>query len=95
MRIPALRGIIARRLLVNYRVDPDALNQALPPPFEPLLIDGYGVAGICLIRLTQIKPVGPPGPWGFSSEGGAHRIAVRIPGGGEAVYIHDGLPVPG
>lgn len=87
MRVPALRGIIARRLLVNYRVDPDALSRALPQPFEPLLVNGYGVAGICLIRLTQIKPAGLPGAWGFSSENGAHRIAVRTPDGGEAVYI--------
>ena len=87
MMIPAIEGIIARRLLVNYRIDPDALIRVLPTPFEPLLVDGYGVAGICLIRLAQIKPAALPGAWGFSSENGAHRIAVRLPDGGEAVYI--------
>jgi hypothetical protein len=87
MRIPAIRGVIARRLLVNFRIDPDVLNGVLPESFEPLLVDGYGVGGICLIRLAQIKPAYLPGAWGFSSENGAHRIAVRPPDGTEAVYI--------
>jgi hypothetical protein len=87
MRIPAIRGIIARRLLVNYRIDPTALRRVLPESFEPLLVEGHGVAGICLIRLAQIKPAFLPGSWGFTSENGAHRIAVRLPDGTEAVYI--------
>lgn len=87
MRVPTIGGIIARRLLVNYRIDPGSLRRVLPESFEPLLVNGYGVAGICLIRLAQIKPAFLPGGWGFSSENGAHRIAVRLPDGTEAVYI--------
>src|SRR5262249_60902512 len=56
MRIPTLRGVIDRRLLVNFRVDPDVLARHLPPPFMPKLIRGYGMVGICLIRLKNVRP---------------------------------------
>src|SRR6516225_10195357 len=56
MFIPTLEGIIDRRLLVNYRVDPDYLQRLLPAPFRPKRIHGLGIAGICLIRLKQRRP---------------------------------------
>lgn len=87
MRVPAIRGVIERRLLVNFRVDPDTLARLVPEPFEPLLVGGMGVAGICLIRLEQIRPAVVPGRWGVGSENAAHRIAVRLPDGDEGVYI--------
>ena len=51
MRIPVIRGVIDRRILVNYRVDPDALSRLLPEPFQPQFVNGVGIGGICLIRL--------------------------------------------
>jgi len=39
MQIPVIRGLIDRRILVNYRVDPDVLARFLPPPFRPLLVN--------------------------------------------------------
>ena len=76
MRIPILRGLIDRRLLVNYRVDPDVLARLLPPPFEPKLIRGHGMVGICLIRLKQVRPRFVPSWLGIASENAAHRAAV-------------------
>lgn len=87
MRIPAIRGVIERRVLVNFRVDPEALARTLPDGFEPLLVDGHGVAGICLIRLARIRPAALPAACGLSSENAAHRIAVRLADGREGVYI--------
>lgn len=87
VKIPAVRGVIERRVLVNYRVDPDALRRVIPSDFSPLLVDGHGIGGICLIRLGQIRPAFLPGTWGFSSENAAHRIAVRLPDGSDGVYI--------
>jgi hypothetical protein len=90
MRVPTLRGVIARRILVNYRVDPDVLAKLLPAPFQPKLIDGLGMAGICLIRLSQLRPPLLPGVVGVTSENAAHRIAVRwqdADGWHEGVYI--------
>ena len=56
MQIPVIRGIIDRRILVNFRVDPDVLARFLPAPFRPKLVNGTGMAGVCLIRLKSIRP---------------------------------------
>ena len=77
MRIPVIRGMIDRRILVNYRVDPAALKPLLPGQFRPKQIRGFGIAGICLIRLKEIRPSGFPGLVGVTSENAAHRIAVE------------------
>jgi hypothetical protein len=77
MQIPIIRGLIARRILVNYRVDPDVLARLLPTPFRPKLINGEGMAGVCLIRLRGIRPKFLPSFLGISSENAAHRIAVE------------------
>lgn len=90
MRTPTIKATIERRILVNYRLDPQALSSVLPPPFRPLLVDGHGVAGICLIRLSGIRPAGFPAPLGVSSENAAHRVAVEwdTPAGpASGVYI--------
>ncbi len=76
MRIPVIRGLIDRRLLVNYRVDPDVLAKLLPRPFEPKLVHGHGMVGICLIRLKQVRPRFLPRWLGIGSENAAHRAAV-------------------
>ena len=79
----ALEGLIRRRLLLNYSVAPEVIRRILPSPFEPLLVEGHAIAGICLIRLERIHPRGLPVPCGLSSENAAHRVAVRwpVPGG--------------
>jgi Uncharacterized conserved protein (COG2071) len=71
-----LRAVMERRILVSYRVNPDLLASLLPPPFRPALVSGYGVAGICLIRLGGIRPAGVPAAAGLRSENAAHRVAV-------------------
>jgi hypothetical protein len=90
MRLPVLRGVIERRILVNYRVQPEVLAALLPSPFRPQVVDGFGLAGICLIRLGQIRPRGLP-PWiGVRSENVAHRVAVKWDDDGtrrQGVYI--------
>jgi len=86
--IPKVHGIIRRRLLVNFRADPAVIQRLLPAPFSPKLHAGHAIAGICLIRLEQIRPRGFPGIVGLSSENAAHRIAVTWDGGArEGVYI--------
>lgn len=77
MKIPVIAGTIRRRILVNYRVDPEVLRKQLPPRFEPKLHNGHAIAGVCLIRLEDIAPLGMPRFIGLSSENAAHRIAVR------------------
>lgn len=90
MRLPVVKGMIDRRLLVNFRVDPERIRRILPPPFEPKLVDGWSIAGICLIRFKQIRPRAVPAMFGIASENAAHRIAITWEREGvrrEGVYI--------
>lgn len=90
MKSPTIWGIIDRRILVNFRVDADVLARWLPRPFRPKLVRGFGVAGICLIRLKAIRPRWMPAWLGVSSENAAHRIAVEWEQDGvlkQGVYI--------
>jgi Uncharacterized conserved protein (COG2071) len=77
MKLPAVRGLIRRRILVSFRVDPDVMARQLPPPFRPLCVADAAIAGLCLIRLEEMRPRGLPPSMGFHSENAAHRIAVR------------------
>jgi hypothetical protein len=78
-------------MLLNFRVDPEVMQRQLPAPFVPKLQGQWAVAGICLIRLEQIRPEFVPFAAGLSSENAAHRIAVRwkevASNGSEGVYI--------
>lgn len=76
MRLPIIEGLIRRRILVNFRVDPEVIQSHLPAKFKPKLHGGHAIAGICLIRLEQIRPKSLPSILGISSENAAHRIAV-------------------
>jgi hypothetical protein len=80
MRQPRLSSVVERRLLVNYRVAPDAAARLLPEPLRPQLVHGYAVAGICLLRLGSVRPAWAPGVLGLRSENAAHRIAVEWDG---------------
>src|SRR5882672_856896 len=77
MKIPAIKGIIDRRILVNFTVDPNIISKIIPPPFKPKLYKDKAIVGICLIRLKKIRPIGFPSLISLSSENGAHRIAVE------------------
>lgn len=90
MKIPVIRGVIDRRILVNYHVDPSVLAPLLPAPFRPKIVHGVGMVGICLIRLKQVRPSFVPGWLGIASENAAHRTAVEWDDYGvvrEGVYV--------
>ena len=81
--LPVMRGVIDRRMLVNFRCEPAALQRVLPAPFRPKLVRGWGLAGICLIRLNELRPRWLSTSFGFRSENAAHRIAVEWDENGE------------
>ena len=90
MRIQNIVGIIDRRILVNFTVEPAIIRKIIPPPFSLKIYEGKAIAGVCLIRLKQIRPKGFPAMLSISSENGAHRIAVEWIENGvrkEGVYI--------
>lgn len=92
MKIPVIEGVIRRRILLNYRVDPEVVQKILPANFQPKLVDGYAIAGICLIRLEEIRPKRMPAMLGFSSENSAHRVAVEW--NDERENLKEGVFVP-
>ena len=81
--LPILEGIIARRVLLNFRADPQIVQAMLPKPFLVDLHRGASMVGICLIRLEGLRPRGLPSRIGISSENVAHRVAVCYPHDGE------------
>lgn len=90
MNLPVLDGVIDRRILVNYRVEPDVLRPLLPPNVEPLVINGYASAGICLLRLKHIGVKHSPSFLRITSENAAHRFLVSFRKNGQVtkgVYI--------
>ena len=77
MKIPQIKGIIKRRILVNYRAEASVIQKILPAGMRPKLFEGKAIAGICLIRTEKIRPKGFPSMFGVASENAAHRIAVE------------------
>jgi len=89
---PAIRGVIERRILVNYRVDLGKLDTVLPEPFKGREVgeSGKGIGSICLMRLGDARVRFAPEAFGFSVETATHRIsAVRNKNGGteDCVYV--------
>ncbi|UOE51556.1 DUF2071 domain-containing protein [Mucilaginibacter sp. SMC90] len=91
MKVPKITGIIDRRILINFVVDADVAKKIVPSPFTPKLINGKAIAGICLIRLKEVRPKGIPAFLGMRSENGAHRIAVEWLENGE---LKEGVYIP-
>jgi hypothetical protein len=90
MLAPAMVGVIERRILLNYRLDPEWVSRLLPEPLRPQLVGGASVGGICLIRLGRLRPAGLPAALGVTTENAAHRLAVEWPGPdgtSQGVYI--------
>jgi uncharacterized protein YqjF (DUF2071 family) len=88
MRLPVIQGTIRRRILANFRVDPEVIQRELPDRFRPKLQNGFAVAGICLIRLEHVRPRMTPEIVGLTSENAAHRVAVVWEEGG---HPHEGV----
>lgn len=86
-----LTGLIDRRILLNFRAEPQVVHKLLPAPFQPQLVAGQAMVGICLIRLKQERLRGLPTALGLQSENGAHRIAVEWEANGE---LHRGVYIP-
>jgi hypothetical protein len=75
--MPVLRGVIERRVLLNYRVDPTVSAGLLPAPFRPQLVGSHAMAGVCLIRLARLRPKVFPFRLGLRFENAAVRMAVE------------------
>src|SRR5271155_3843938 len=77
MLTDAVACTIERRLLVNYRIDPELVARQLPEPLRPQLVSGWAVGGVCFIRLAGLRPNHFPSAVGIKTENVAHRFAVE------------------
>jgi hypothetical protein len=77
--LPRLEGMIARRLLLNYRADPALVQRLIPKPLQVVVRKDAAVVGVCLIRLEHLRVKGLPPLVGMTAENMAHRVAVRFP----------------
>lgn len=91
MRIHTVKGIIDRRILINFIADREVVQKIIPKPFRPKVYKDKAIVGICLIRLKQMRPKGFPPFIGIGSENGAHRIAVEWNENGQ---IKEGVFIP-
>jgi hypothetical protein len=90
MKLPIIRGIVRRHLMLNYRVDPEVMRRWLPAPFEPDVYRDWAIAGVCLLRVERVPARLRIGR-GLTGEHAAHRVAVRWLDGNrehEGVYVH-------
>ncbi len=90
-QLPVITGVLDRRILLNYTLDPDRLRTFLPKPFKPRLYKGAGIGGVCMIRFAGLRPRFAPAFLGVDSENAAHRIAVEWERNGEK---HEGVFIP-
>lgn len=70
-------GVMARRLLVNWRVPAEIAARVLPGKVRPTLVKGWAIAGLCLVRLERMRPTGLPGILGMASENMAIRMGAE------------------
>lgn len=84
VRTPVLQATLVRRVLIAFRLDPEASVHLVPGPFSLQLVNGFAVGCISLDRVTGLRPRGMPAATGISVEHAAHRIAVEWNQGGRA-----------
>ena len=77
VRTPVLQGTIELRVLIVYRLDPSAVLDLLPAPFEPQMLNDFAVGAISLSRLSDVRPKGLPSWLGVSGEHATHSFAVK------------------
>lgn len=75
--IPVFEGVIARRVLLNYRADPAVIRRMVPAALEVVTHNEAAVVGVCLIRLERLRVKGSPALFAMASENMAQRVAVR------------------
>ena len=55
--LPLIQGVIARRMLLNFRADADVVQRLLPAPLQCDRQHGHAIVGVCLIRLENLRPL--------------------------------------
>jgi len=67
VKVKEVTGVIDHRILLNFRVDPEVMQKALPAEFTPKLMKGYAIGGICQVSLSEMRLAGMPAVMGTAS----------------------------
>ena len=76
MKLPKLATTIERRIFLTYAVEPELIASQLPDGIKPKLFNGKASAGVCLIRMGNIRPAFVKPEVGITAENAGHRIAA-------------------
>jgi hypothetical protein len=80
-----------QRLIFNFRLPPEVLERHLPVPWlQPLPIEGFAVASLCVLWLRNVTVGRIPRRFGAATISSAYRFGVldRFDGGAKpAVYV--------
>ncbi len=85
-RLAQATGILEDTILLNFRTDVEVVKRLLPSPFEPRLVDGFGLVGILLFKMRDLECERNIGLPTFSSEHVLYRIAVTWQQGGRRYH---------
>ncbi len=87
---PTIRGFVERRLLVNYRVDLETLDKALPAPFRAREVGDTreGMGSVCFTQVEDARPSLFPSGMGTTVEAVTHRVSAELRLEGEPTAEH-------
>lgn len=80
-KVPGLRlnGMVTRRFLITYPVQPEALSGFLPPDAELSTWQGLAWVSACFINVRRMRPCVVPDPIGIEFNYLIHRTRARLP----------------
>lgn len=88
--IEDVKGVIARRVLITYRIDPVVVSEILPAPMRPKLYERYAIGGVSLIRHHDLQTDFAPFFRLDVTEGAEYHFAVEFDEDGKTrsgVYV--------
>jgi uncharacterized protein YqjF (DUF2071 family) len=74
-----MQGMVRRRFLINYPVEPSLLAPFVPPGGELSLHQGKAWLSDCFVHITGMRPTGVPQALGVSFHYLIHRTRARLP----------------
>ena len=74
-----LDGVVTRRFLITYPVQPTALARFLPPDADLSTWQGLGWVSACFVNIRHMRPSLVPRPVGIEFNYLVHRTRARVP----------------
>ena len=74
-----MNGVVTRRFLISYPVQPSALSRFLPPDAELSTWQGFAWVSACFVNIRHMRPSLVPAPVGIDFNYLVHRTRARLP----------------